>query len=242
MTGRADVSSSRCLAIIPARAGSKGLRGKNTLPLAGKPLIAHTIEAARAAHSIQRVVVSTDSEEIARIAQQYGADVPFLRPAELARDETAVLPVLQHVLSKLIATEGHQPEIIVLLQATSPLRKAEDIDRAVALLEQTGADSVVSLCLAEHHPAWMKRIEFDRVVPFLENGPEYTRRQDMPPVYRLNGAIYVTRPQVLLQGNAILGPDTRALVMDNESSVDIDSALDLKLAALILEERKNHGG
>lgn len=239
MTEPVDVSSCRCLAVIPARAGSKGLSGKNILPLGGKPLIAHTIDAARAAHSIQRIVVSTESEEIARVAQQHGAEVPFLRPAELARDETPMLPVLQHVLRELTATEGHQPEIIVLLQATSPLRRAEDIDRAVTLLEQTRADSVISLCAAEHHPAWMKRIECGLVVPFLENGPEFTRRQDLPPVYRLNGAIYVTRARVLLEENAILGRDTRALIMDNESSVDIDTPLDLKLAALILQERQN---
>lgn len=242
MTDRVEMSSFRCLAIIPARAGSKGLRGKNTVPLGGKPLIAHTIEAARAAHSIQRIVVSTESEEIAHIARQYGAEVPFLRPAELAQDETPMLPVLQHVLSQLTATEGHQFEIVVLLQPTSPLRRAEDIDRAVTLLEQTRADSVISLCAAEHHPAWMKRIERDCVLPFLENGPEVTRRQDLPPVYRLNGAIYVTRAQVLLQGNAILGRDTRALIMDNESSVDIDTPLDMKLAALILQERQNRAG
>jgi N-acylneuraminate cytidylyltransferase/CMP-N,N'-diacetyllegionaminic acid synthase len=239
MIDRADISTSRYLAIILARAGSKGLPGKNVLPLGGKPLIAHTIEAARSAHSIQRIVVSTESEQIAQIAQQYGAEVPFLRPADLARDETPVLRVLQHVLSELIAAESHQPEIIVLLQPTSPLRRAEDIDRAVTLLEQTQADSVVSLCAAEHHPAWMKRIEGDHVRPFLENGPEYTRRQDLPPVYRVNGAIYVTRARVLLHENAILGRDTRALVMDSESSVDIDTLLDLKLAELILQERQN---
>jgi len=242
MIDRPGLSTARCLAIIPARAGSKGLPGKNTLPLGGKQLIAHTIEAARAAHSIQRIVVSTESEEIAQIAQQYGAEVPFLRPTELAQDETPTLPVLQHVLSELTTTEGHQPEIIVLLQPTSPLRRAEDIDRAVTLLEQTRADSVVSLCVAEHHPAWMKRIECGRVLPFLENGLECTRRQDLPSVYRLNGAIYVTRAQVLLQENAILGRDTRALVMDNESSVDIDTLLDLKLAALILQERQHASG
>jgi N-acylneuraminate cytidylyltransferase/CMP-N,N'-diacetyllegionaminic acid synthase len=239
MIDRADISTSRYLAIILARAGSKGLPGKNVLPLGGKPLIAHTIEAARSAHSIQRIVVSTESEQIAQIAQQYGAEVPFLRPADLARDETPVLRVLQHVLKELTAVKSHQPEIIVLLQPTSPLRRAEDIDRAVTLLEQTQADSVVSLCAAEHHPAWMKRIEGDHVRPFLENGPEYTRRQDLPPVYRVNGAIYVTRARVLLHENAILGRDTRALVMDSESSVDIDTLLDLKLAELILQERQN---
>jgi CMP-N,N'-diacetyllegionaminic acid synthase len=233
----ASSTRSNCLAIIPARGGSKGLPNKNILPLGGKPLIAHTIEAARAAHCIQRIVVSTENPEIAEIARCHGADVPFLRPAELARDETPTLPVMQHVVTQLTVTEGWQPEIIVLLQPTSPLRQPEDIDRGVTLLEETGADSVVSVCLSEHHPAWMKRIESGRVLPFLDNAPVYNRRQDLPPVYRLNGAIYVTRRRVLQDENVILGCDTRALIMDPESSVDIDSALDLKLASLILQER-----
>ncbi|MGB0002035.1 MAG: acylneuraminate cytidylyltransferase family protein [Candidatus Acidiferrales bacterium] len=239
MIGSVDFSTHRCLAIIPARGGSKGLPRKNILALGGKPLIAHTIEAARTAHSIQRIMVSTESPEIAQIARQYGAEVPFLRPPELAQDETPTLPVLQHVLTQLKASEGTEPEIIALLQPTSPLRRAEDIDRAVIILEQTRADSVVSLCAAEHHPAWMKRVEQGRVLPFLENAPEYTRRQDLPPVYRLNGAIYIIRRRVLLEENRILGRDTRALVMDAESSVDIDTPLDLKLAALIIREREN---
>jgi CMP-N,N'-diacetyllegionaminic acid synthase len=226
------------IAIIPARGGSKGLPNKNILPLGGLPLIAHTIEAARASRSIQRIVVSTDSPEVAEIARQHGVDVPFLRPVELAQDETPTLPVMQHVLTQLTTAEGWQPEIIVLLQPTSPLRQSEDIDRAVTLLEKTGADSVVSMCLSEHHPAWMKRIESGRVVPFLDNAPNYTRRQDLPPVYRLNGAIYATRRRVLQDENRILGCDTRALIMDSESSVDIDTALDLKLASLILQERQ----
>ena len=239
MIGSVELPKNRCIAIIPARGGSKGLPGKNVLPLEGKPLIAHTIEAARATHSIQRIVVSTESPEIAQIARQYGAEVPFLRPPELAFDETPTLPVIQHALAQLKATEGCEPEIIVLLQPTSPLRRTDDIEGAVILLEETQADSVVSLCAAEHHPAWMKRVERGRVLPFLENAPEYTRRQDLPPVYRLNGAIYVTRRRVLLDENRILGQDTRALIMDAESSVDIDTLLDLKVAALIMQERQN---
>ena len=184
-------------------------------------------------------MVSTESPEIAEVGRQYGAEVPFLRPPELAGDETPTLPVLQHVLAKLEATEGCTPEIIVVLQPTSPLRRAEDIDKAVDLLERSGADSVVSLCAAEHHPAWMKRLEGDRVLPFLDNAPEYTRRQDLPPVYRLNGAIYITRRRILMEENRILGQDTRGLVMDAESSVDIDTLFDLKLADLIMQERRN---
>jgi CMP-N,N'-diacetyllegionaminic acid synthase len=239
MTPTVDSANLQCIAIIPARGGSKGLPGKNIRLLGGKPLIAYTIEAALAAHSIQRTLVSTDSVDIAQVARQYGAEVPFLRPTELARDDTPTLPVMQHVIKQLETQEGVNPEVIILLQATSPLRGAEDIDRAVIMLKQTQADSVVSLCAAEHHPAWIKRVEDGRVFPFLENAPEYTRRQDLPPVYRFNGAIYVTRRRILLEENRILGRDTRALIMDAESSLDIDSLLDLKLAELVVQERQN---
>lgn len=238
MTSATRSSNSRCIAVIPARGGSKSLPRKNILPLEGKPLIAHTILAARAANSIQRTIVSTESDEIAEIARQYGAEIPFLRPLELAQDETPTLPVLTNVLAQLEAAEGSKPEIVVVLQPTSPLRRAADIDAAVSLLEQTQADSVISLCAAEHHPALMKRLEGGRVIPFLQDAPEYARRQDLPPVYRPNGAIYVIRRHVLDE-NHIFGRDTRALLMDAESSVDIDSPLDLKVAALILQERQN---
>jgi N-acylneuraminate cytidylyltransferase/CMP-N,N'-diacetyllegionaminic acid synthase len=234
-----DFQKSNCLAVIPARSGSKGIPGKNILPLLGKPLIAHTIEAARKACLIGRVLVSTDDPEIAAVATQFGAEVPFLRPAELAQDETPILLVLQHLLTQLKLSEHYEPEIIVLLQPTSPLRRAGDIDRAVTLLQQTGADSVVSLCAAEHSPYWMKRLEGDRVSPFLENVPKNVRRQDLPPVYRINGAVYATRRRILMEQDRLLGEDTRGIVMDAESSVDIDTPLDLKIAMLILQERQN---
>ena len=233
------IQKNNCLAIIPARGGSKGIPGKNIVPLLGKPLIAYTIEAARKASSIGRVLVSTDNPEIAAVASQSGAEVPFLRPPELARDETPTLPVLQQVLTQLKSSEDYAPEIIVLLQPTSPLRPAAEIDKAIALLKQTGADSVVSLCAAEHSPYWMNRLEGDRVLPFLQNVPDYSRRQNLPPVYRFNGAVYVTRRRILMEQNRLLGEDTRGIVMDAESSVDIDTPLDLKIAMLILKERQN---
>ena len=194
---------------------------------------------ARKSRWIGRVLVSTDDPEIAAASKRFGAEVPFLRPAELARDETPTLPVLQHVLAQLKSAEKYEPEIIVLLQPTSPLRRVEDIDRAVALLHQTGADSVVSLCAAEHSPYWMNRLEGDRVLPFLDNVPEYERRQDLPPVYRLNGAVYATRRRILMEQDRLLGEDTRGIVMDAESSVDIDTPLDLRIAMLILQERQH---
>jgi len=227
------------LAIIPARGGSKGLPRKNILPMLGKPLIAYTIKAARQAESINRIVVSTDDVETAEIATRFLAEVPFFRPPELAQDDATTLGVLQHVLSMLKSLENYEPDIVVLLQPTSPLRHAEDIDRAVTILRQTSADSVVSLCLVDHNPHWMSRLEADRVLPFLEKAPIYTRRQDLPPVYRINGAVYVTRPEIIMNQNRLLGEDTRGYIMDSESSIDIDTAFDMKVASLYMEERQN---
>ncbi len=231
------MTGSTVLAIIPARGGSKGVPRKNIRLLCGKPLIAWTIERGLQCAALDRVIVSTDDDEIARVGREWGAEVPFLRPSELARDDTPTLPVLRHAVAWLESVEGMSPETIVILQPTSPLRRAAQIEQAVRLLGETGADSVVSVCLAEHSPYWMKRLDGNRVYSFLADVPEYGRRQDLPPVYRLNGAIYVTHRAVLMNQNRILGDDTRALVMDAESSVDIDSPLDFKLAELILQEQ-----
>lgn len=230
---------SEVVGIITARGGSKGLPRKNVKLLNGKPLIAWTIETALRSRSLNRVIVSTEDEEIAEISRRSGAEVPFLRPTQLAEDDTPTLPVLQHAVSWLESEEGYVPEVLVTLQPTSPLRRAEHIDQALSLLQQTGADSVVSVCLAEHNPYWMKRLEGDRVYPFLNDVSNDLRRQDLPPVYRVNGAIYVTRSPVLMKENRILGENTRAIVMDAESSIDIDTLLDFKIAEVLLKEREN---
>jgi CMP-N,N'-diacetyllegionaminic acid synthase len=225
------------LGVIPARGGSKSIPRKNAKVIAGKPLLAWTVESALRSKTLNQVIVSTDDEEIAGIGRKWGARVPFIRPFELAQDDTPTLPVIQHAVSWLESTEGYIPEIVLLLQPTSPLRRTEHIDQAVELLLQTGADSVVSVCLSEQSPYWMKRLEGDRVFPFLNKAPEYTRRQDLPRVYRLNGALYATRYDVLMRQRRILGKDTRAIVMDAESSIDIDSQLDFKIAEMLLAER-----
>jgi len=228
----------KILGIITARGGSKSIPGKNIKPLAGKPLIAWTIEAALKSRILNRVIISTDDKEIAEISKKWKAEVSFLRPSDLARDDSPTLPVLQHAVSWLESSEGYKPELIVTLQPTSPLRNAEQIDRAISLLQTSGADSVVSVCVVEHSPYWMKRIEGGRVYPFLNDDMENLSRQELPPVYRPNGAIYVTRHEVLMKKNRILGNDTRAIVMDAESSIDIDTPLDFQLAELILKERE----
>ena len=228
-----------CLAIIPARAGSKGIPGKNVHPLLGKPLIAYTIEAALRASSLDRVIVSTDDPEAAGIAENLGAEVPFLRPVELGQDDTPTLDVVRHVLAGLKTNQSYEPEIVVLLQPTSPLRRPEDIDRAVAKLQSIEADSVVSVCTVDHSPHWMVRLQGDRVLPFVDNGREHVRRQELPAVYRMNGAIYVTRTEVIVNQKRLLGEDTRGYVMDPESSIDVDTPLDMKIASLLMQERLN---
>lgn len=228
----------KILGIITARGGSKTIPRKNIKRLAGKPLIAWTIEAAQQSRVLNRVIVSTDDEKIAAIARKWEAEVPFLRPEKLAKDNTPTLPVLQHAVSFLKAKEGYLPDAIVLLQPTSPLRNAKHIRQAVSLLRKTKADSVVSVCLAKENPYWMMRFKGNRAHPFMTNGREYERRQDLPSAHFINGAIYVTRYSVLMGEHKILGRDTRAFVMDAKSSIDIDTSLDFKIAEALMKERQ----
>lgn len=232
------VRKEKTIAIIPARSGSKGIPRKNLSIVLGKPLIAYSIEAALQAATLARVIVSTDDEETAGTAKRYGAEVPFLRPHHLATDNATTLDVLRHALTALSDREGYQADMVVCLQPTSPLRTAEDIDRAVTLCSDSGADSVVSLCRVKHHPLWMKKIVEGRVYPLMEEDENrYTRRQDLPPVYRLNGALYVSRSRVPLQENRLLGKHTLPYIMAQDCSIDIDTPLDLKVAEILLKER-----
>jgi N-acylneuraminate cytidylyltransferase len=221
------------LVIIPARGGSKGIPRKNVLPLLGKPLIVWTIEAARQAQLVTRVVVSTDDEEIAEVARGAGAEV-LMRPAELAEDNTATEPVLVHVLDTLRETEGYQPDIVVLAQCTSPLRGAEVMDAGIGRLLETGCDCVLTVAPVMH---WHLRGEIGpegewrAEYAFLERGfsQQHARK------FSENGALYVLRREVLeIFGNR-LGGDVRALVMDWAHSVDIDRAEDLELAELLMK-------
>jgi CMP-N-acetylneuraminic acid synthetase len=224
----------RVLGVIPARGGSKGIQGKNLRPLAGRPLIAYTAAAARGSRRLGRVVVSTDDEPTADAARALGLDVPFLRPADLAADHTPMLPVLVHAAAAL-ETSGFAADVVVLLQPTSPLRRAEHIDAAIDLLEESGADSVVSVVEVPHQfsPVSVMRLDGGRLTPYAP-GPMVTRRQDKPRVFARNGpAVLATRRAVLAAGS-LYGDDCRPLVMDAESSVDIDSQADLDYAEFLL--------
>jgi len=226
------------IAVIPARGGSKELPRKNLQPLAGKPLIAHTIEAALAAFSVDRVIVSTEDEEIARVASEHGAEV-VRRPDELASDDASSESALLHVLDHLLEEEQIEPDLVVFLQATSPLRRDHDIDDAVATLRDNDSDSVLSV-VASHRFLWRQG----------ETGPEplnydyhaRPRRQEREPEYVENGSIYVLKPWVLRQHENRLGGRIALYEMDRWSAVDIDDAADLALCESILRLRAPAAG
>lgn len=229
------------LAIIPARGGSKSIPHKNIRLLAGFPLIAYSIAAARAATLVKRVIVSTDDPDIAAVARTYGAEVPFLRPAEHARDDTPDLPVFQHALQWLAENEGYLPEIVVQLRPTSPFRRVWHIDQAVArLLDRPEADAVRTVCLPFQNPFKMWRIQPDGFMQPLiavEGAPEPYNlpRQALPEVYWQTGYVDAARTDTILQQNSMTGQRILPLVIDSSEWVDIDSPDDWRRAERQLE-------
>jgi CMP-N-acetylneuraminic acid synthetase len=222
--------------VIPARGGSKGLPGKNLRKLGVLSLIGHAVASAREASRLTRFIVSTDSAEIAAEARRHGAEVPFLRPAELATDRAGMVPVLQHAVRWLAEAAGTQPDLVVTLQPTSPFRTGAEIDRTIEKVLETGADSAQTLSEASYHPFFMKTLAGDRTVALFPDGHRFVRRQDAPPVYQPSGAVYVTRRDTLMEHGHVLGEDNRGVVMDFEASVNIDTEWDFLLAELILRE------
>ena len=226
--------------MIPARGGSKGVLRKNVRFICGRPLIFYTIETAlKVQHLLYRVIVSSEDEEIATIARQYGADVPFLRPPELSGDNVPTLPVLKHAAEFIEKRDGVTLDWILLLQPTDPFRSEEDIRAALDLAQEGGCDSVISVVqVFSVHPILMKRIEDNRLLPYCIEEKEGTRRQDyQPPAYMRNGAIYLTRRKVLMEKNSIWGEVIRPYVMPQERSIGVDSELDLKLVEILMKER-----
>lgn len=229
------IGNKSVLAIIPARGGSKGVPRKNIREVAGKPLIAWTIEEAKKSGFIDRIVVSTDDQEIADIAVQWGGEVPFMRPVDLARDDTPGIAPVIHMLTTI------QPEydLTVLLQPTSPLRTVEDIDGAIALMVNRNAKACVSVVEPDKSPYWMYSLDsFGKLLPLLDG--DYARRQDIPVVYALNGAVYVAESKWLVMMQTFVTDETVAYIMSKERSIDIDTNIDLMLANELLANQINN--
>lgn len=232
------------LALVPARGGSKGIPRKNLRLLSGKPLVVHAVAAGLTARLVDRVLCSTDDAEIAEVARQAGAEVPFLRPPELAQDTSEDLAVFLHALAWLEQHEAWRPELVVNLRPTSPLRRASHVDAAIRLLCDSGADSVKSVCLARQHPhkMWLRGAN-GLLAPFLNTDFRLQRGPDVPraeleEVYWQNGVVDVTRLAVILEQQVMIGRRVAGLVTDPADSIDVDTPLDLALAELILRERE----
>lgn len=228
----------RFLALIPARGGSKGLKDKNIRQLNNKPLLAYTIEAAKESRIFDRIIVSTDSEEIAAVALKYGAEVPFMRPKELATDTASSMDVLIYTI-ELLQESNDKYDYVALLQPTSPLRTSQDIVGAVNLLIEKNANSVVSVCKVEHSPLWSNTLPEDlSLKDFIRPEIRNLRRQDLPIFYRLNGAIYIVKVSYILESKDFFGQESYAYIMPVNRSVDIDTELDLVLAEVLLQHEK----
>jgi CMP-N-acetylneuraminic acid synthetase len=225
----------RALAIIPARQGSKRLPGKNMLSLSGKPLIQWTIEAAQQSRAIGEILVTSDDPAVLALAQQLGVDHVVERPESLASDTAKTSDVILHALEYRIRF-GDRPDTVCLLQATSPLRTAADIDGAYALYTRSGAPSVISVCELEHPLAWCSTLgESLSMRGFMENIRQERRSQDLERHYRLNGAIYISDIEPLMEIGSFLADETLAYIMPRYRSVDVDDNLDFCLAKAVLE-------
>jgi N-acylneuraminate cytidylyltransferase/CMP-N,N'-diacetyllegionaminic acid synthase len=232
------IGGARVLGLITARGHSKGLPGKNIRPLCGKPLIEWSISAAKGASYVDRIVVSTDSTAIAEIAQRAGANVPFQRPPELATDTASSVDVVMHAIDMLAKTE-RAFDIVVLLEPTSPLRESLDIDEAVERLVRTGAGAVVSVCRAvSAHPAFMfSQDKNGRLRPYLGRQPNGLRRQDLDPVFFLDGTLYVSRTDVLRNKRSFYHEDTVAFEVPKWKSLEIDDLDDFTIIEALMAKR-----
>ena len=226
----------RVLGLVAARGGSKGLPRKNIRPLCGKPLLQYTAESALAARRLARVVLTTDDEEIAEVGRRCGLDVPFMRPAELAADDTPTLPVVRHALAWMEA-HGDYFDAVCQLQPTNPLRRTEDIDACIELLERSGADAVMTVLPvpAEHNPHWVYfRDEGGRLRLSTGEAAPIPRRQELPPAFHREGSVYVTRRDVVMEGNSLYGERVIGHLMDADRCVNIDGPEDWERAEALL--------
>ncbi len=235
-------SLGKVLAVIPARGGSKEIPRKNIRPLLGKPLLAYTIETTNEVQCLfHRIIVSTDDDQIARVARQHGGETPFIRPDHLSTDRAPMIPVLQHAVNFIEKQDGITLDWILILQPTDPLREASDIRRGFELAIAGDCDSVISVeRVHAYHPIMMKKIVNNRLIPYVIEEREGTLRQNLsPPAYIRNGSIYLTKRNNLMENNSIWGRNIRPLMMMEGSRISIDTINDFKLAELLLREKGN---
>jgi len=231
--GRPPVTA---LGLVVARGGSKGLPRKNLLPLGGRPLIVHTIEAALACRALTRTILSSEDAEIIAVAREAGCPTPFVRPAELAGDRSSSVDVTLHALDWLERHEGFRPEVVVLLPPTAPLRRAEHIEGALETLGAqagSGTEAVVAVTEPDYPPYWMLTVSDGRLAWLFPEGGQVDRRQDLPRAYRPNGSIYAVRVEALRAQRTFYPRATAPYLMPRELSVNIDSEIDFRLAELL---------
>jgi len=228
------------IAIIPARGGSKGIPRKNIKNLGGKPLIAYTIDEALRSKYLEHVFVSTEDPEIAKISKEYGAQV-IDRPASLAEDTSKTVDAVLHAIEYL-EKEGTHPHVVVLLQPTSPLRAADDIDVAVKLFLDNECDSVISVCEPDHSPFWCFTISGKYLQPLIDNKFDNTRRQDLPRVVTPNGAIYISTPETIRKYEGFYGDRIIPYCMPPERSIDIDGPIDFTIAEVLINRENDNSG
>ncbi|MDE7366052.1 MAG: pseudaminic acid cytidylyltransferase [Lachnospiraceae bacterium] len=228
------------LGVIPARGGSKGVPHKNIKDLAGKPLLAYTIEAALQSGIFERIIVSTDDEDIAAVAGKYGAEVPFIRPADIAGDLVSSDAVILHAL-QFYEKQNIFFKEVCKLQPTSPFRSAQNLKDAYKVFRQENRDYLVSVCECEHSPLWSGTLGKDNSMDdFLREEVIRSCRQELPQYYRLNGAIYMAKTQSFIENKSFFGKNSRAFVMSQEASVDIDNSLDFLFAEFLLQSSAFH--
>lgn len=230
----------KILGFIPARAGSKRIPNKNVTPLGGKPLIAYTIEAANNSRYINRIVVSTNSEEIAKISEKFGAEVPFLRPNNISKSDSTEMEFFEHALNWFSKNESYEPDLIVLLYPTSPFRKASTIDQAIGImLNHPESDSLRSIRLCSEHPYKMWVIENKYLKPFLEARDDNVHTFSyhlLPEVYVQNASIYITKPSTIRYKKSPTGDKIIPFIMDEIESIDINNYLNFQMAEIIMKK------
>ena len=227
------INGKTILAIIAARGGSKGVPYKNIRDLAGKPLIAWTIEAAKKSQYIDRLILSSDDVQIIKVAREWGCEVPFVRPAELAQDDTPGIEPVLHAINTL----EHKYDYVMLLQPTSPLRSDEDIDECINFFMDRKAPACVSVSEVAHSPYWMYRVDEQmQMSPFIESNAPINRRQDLPKLYELNGAIYISESRFVIDHKTFQTKQTIAYPMPEARSIDIDSELNLAYCEWLINQ------